>query len=78
MSYAFENLKLDTEMFLKSEYGKFVMETLQEKLKGSVSRSLDIKEEHRLSYLDKSAALEEVIEFIRSGLDIDIPSRESK
>lgn len=69
-----EDLIQDTKEFLKSEFGQHIMSTLEAKREGFLSSVANIKEEHPDRYAAKYSALKEVIEFIESPLDDDIPS----
>lgn len=75
MTYAdrTEDLIQDTKVFLKSEFGAYVMETLSEMQKGFLSQASDMSNEHPDRYLAKYNALQEVLELIRQPLDDDTP-----
>lgn len=63
-----EDLLQDTKDFLKSDLGKYIMETLEEKAKGHLSGASDINAKYPERYAAKYSALKEVIEFIKSPI----------
>jgi len=63
-----EDLKQDTERFLKSEFGKYVMSTIEEKMNGHLALADDMKNPYPERYLAKHSAVKEVIDFIRSPI----------
>lgn len=69
-----EDLVQDTKGFLKSEYGKYVISTIQEMSEGSLSRAGNMDTPYPERYAAKYSALKEVLELIYSPLDDDTPT----
>lgn len=63
-----KELRLDTEAFLKSEYGKYITQMMQEMQDGFLSNARDVEGDKSLRYLDKSTAIQEVLDAIKSPL----------
>ena len=69
-----DDLIQDTKDFLKSDYGKHIVSTLEETAQGLLSNVADIKAEHPERYAAKYSAYKEVLDLIHQPLDDDIPS----
>lgn len=69
-----EDLAQDTKSFLKSDYGKYLISTLQEMAKGYLTSTADIRIEHPERYAAKYSALKEALDLIYQPLDDDTPS----
>lgn len=61
-----EDVIQDTKDFLKSEYGKHIISTLEEKKEGYLSGAANIESPYPERYAAKYSALKEVIELINS------------
>lgn len=69
-----EDMRQDTKMFLESELGMHIMETLKTKLEGHLSNASDVSTEHPERHIAKYSAVKEIIEFIQSPLDDHTPT----
>lgn len=69
-----DDLIQDTKDFLKSDYGKHIVSTLQETAQGHLAEVANIKAEHPDRYAAKYSAYKEVLDLIHSPLDDHTPS----
>ncbi len=74
MDYKPEDLIHDTKQFLASQYGKHIMQILQEKQDGLLANVASVTTEHPERYAAKYSALKEVIDLINSPLVDDTPT----
>jgi hypothetical protein len=65
----YKELKLDTEAFLKTEYGKYLIRMLNEMQASYLSDARDVNNSNPMRCLDKSTAIQEVINSIESPLE---------
>jgi hypothetical protein len=61
-----DDLVQDTKQFLESEYGKYVVSTLEEMQSGNLTNTADIKAEHPERWAARYSAVKEVLELIKS------------
>lgn len=73
--YKDEDLKQDSIQYMGSQLGIHHMSVLTAMQEGFLSQASSISEEHPDRYLAKYSAIKEVIEFLKSPLDDDTPSR---
>lgn len=64
-----DELRIQTQRFKDSEYGKYVMDTLTEMYEGKLAQSMNIECEAPVRMIDRAAQVKEVIEFINQPLD---------
>ena len=69
-----DDLIQDTKVFLKSEYGTYLISTLQEMADGYLAGAADIRIEHPERYAAKYSAIKDVLNLIHSPLGDDTPS----
>lgn len=69
-----EDLITDTKAFLKSDYGQYIVSTLQETAEGHLARADNMEVPYPERYLAKHSATKEVLDLIHSPLDDDTPS----
>ena len=70
-----KDLQQDTKEFLKTELGVHIIRTLQQKAEGELSSARRVNEPYADRYVQRYAAIQETIEFIREPLDDDISPR---
>lgn len=70
-----EDLKVDTQNFITSDYGNYVMSTLEDMKQGILSNLTDMDAQYPGRYGAKYAMAQEIINFIKEPLDDDTPSR---
>lgn len=70
-----KELVQDTKNFLSSEYGQFVMKTLQDMAAGYLVGTTNVSAKYPERYASRYAAIKEVIDFINSPLDDDTLAR---
>lgn len=63
-----DELVQDTKNFLNSEYGKYVMSTLEEMAVGNLAKADNMEHPYPERYLAKHSAQKEVIGFIQSPI----------
>ena len=62
-------LRLQTERFIKTEYGQYLMELLEEMYQGKLSNAQSIGNEKPIRELDRGVGIREVITTIKSPLE---------
>ena len=70
-----DDLIQDTKDFLKSEYGQYIVSTIEAMQQGYLSGATNVDLPHPERYAAKYSALKEVINLINSPLDDDTPTR---
>lgn len=70
-----QDLIQDTKNFLKSDYGKHIIDTLEAKATGHLANTCNIEHPYPERYAAKYSAIKEILEFIHSPLDDDTPPR---
>ncbi len=70
-----EDLIQDTKNFLESDYGKYIVSTLQETADGHLAGASNIENSYPERYAAKYSAVKEVLNLIHSPLDDDTPTR---
>lgn len=68
------DLLQDTKDFLKSDYGKYIVSTIEETMEGHLAGVANIKARYPERYAAKYSALKGVLELINSPLDDNTPS----
>lgn len=69
-----KDLIQDTKDFLKSDYGKYIISTLEDTAKGHLANADNMECPYPERYLAKHSSLKEVLDQIYSPLDDDTPS----
>lgn len=63
-----KDLAQDAKAFLDSEYGKYVMDILDQKAEGHLARADDMETPYPERYLAKHSAVKEVIDLLNSPI----------
>lgn len=63
-----KDLIQDTEDFLKSDYGKYIVSILEETAKGHLAGACNMKDPYPERYAAKYSALKEVLDLINSPI----------
>lgn len=69
-----EDLLQDTKNFLNSDYGKYIVSTLEETAQGHLAGACNMKDPYPERYAAKYSALKEVLDLINSPLDDSTPT----
>lgn len=64
-----KDLLQDTKNFLNSEYGKYIVSTLQEVAEGHLANAANMSIEHPERYAAKYSAVKEALNLIYAPLD---------
>jgi hypothetical protein len=70
-----EDLLQDTKNFLNSEYGQYIVSTLEDTANGHLANADNMECPYPERYLAKHSAIKEVLDLIKSPLDDDTPSQ---
>jgi len=62
-------LRLQTERFVQSEYGQYILDLLEEMYQGKLSNAQSINNEKPVRDLDRGVGIKEVIIAIKSPLE---------
>ena len=62
-------LRLQTERFVQSEYGQYILDLLEEMYQGKLSNAQSINNEKPVRDLDRGVGIREVITAIKSPLE---------
>ena len=62
-------LRLQTERFLQSEYGQYILDLLEEMYQGKLSNAQSINNDNPVRELDRAVGIREVITAIKSPLE---------
>jgi hypothetical protein len=62
-------LRLQTERFVQSEYGQYILDLLEEMYQGKLSNAQSINNEKPVRDLDRAVGIREVIIAIKSPLE---------
>ena len=62
-------LRLQTERFVRSEYGQYILDLLEEMYQGKLSNAQSINNEKPVRDLDRGVGIREVIIAIKSPLE---------
>jgi len=62
-------LRLQTERFVQSEYGQYILDLLEEMYQGKLSNAQSINNEKPVRDLDRGVGIREVIIAIKSPLE---------
>ena len=62
-------LRLQTERFVSSEYGQYILDLLEEMYQGKLSNAQSINNEKPVRDLDRAVGIREVIIAIKSPLE---------
>ena len=62
-------LRLQTERFVQSEYGQYILDLLEEMYQGKLSNAQSINTEKPVRDLDRAVGIREVIIAIKSPLE---------
>ena len=62
-------LRLQTERFVRSEYGQYILDLLEEMYQGKLSNAQSINNEKPVRDLDRGVGIREVITAIKSPLE---------
>jgi len=62
-------LRLQTERFVRSEYGQYILDLLEEMYQGKLSNAQSINNDKPVRDLDRAAGIREVITAINSPLE---------
>lgn len=62
-------LRLQTERFVRSEYGQYILDLLEEMYQGKLSNAQSINNDKPVRDLDRGVGIREVITAIKSPLE---------
>ena len=62
-------LRLQTERFVQSEYGQYILDLLEEMYQGKLSNAQSINNDKPVRDLDRAVGIREVITTIKSPLE---------
>lgn len=64
-----EELLLQTRNFMQSEYGQYIMKTLDDMHTGKLANAQSVANDNPIRELDRAVGVKEVIKFIGSPLE---------